>query len=412
MKYIIDDKIVLSRVPEGPLAAHIGSFASSLKEQGYSLQSVNRQVLLVACFSRWLKQKGVPLRSITSDQPARYLQHRARQVRPNLGDVAALRHLLDFLRRGGVLPNKRMPALQLTPVERWVRAYELHLREGRGLAEATILNYVPFIRNFLKDYFGNEAVVLSRLCARDVLRFVQLQAPRLHRKRAQLLTSALRSFLRYALRRGEIKLDLAAAVPGVANWSMSSIPRAIAPGQARRLLASIDRRTATGRRDYAIFLLLARLGLRSGEVTLLELDDINWNAGQLSIRGKGGQHSELPLPADVGKAIAAYLRRERPKSTSRRVFLRAKAPICGFKGACGVGSIVRRCLQRAGIDAPTNGAHQFRHGLATEMLRQGASLSEIGELLRHRCPETTKIYTKVDLDALRTLAPPWPGGVR
>jgi integrase/recombinase XerD len=198
----------------------------------------------------------------------------------------------------------------------------------------------------------------------------------------------------------------------VANWSMSSIPRAITADQIRQLLASIDQCTAVGCRDYAILLLLARLGLRSGEVTFLELDDIDWNAGKLSVRGKSGQRSDLPLSAEVGKAIAAYLRHGRPQSTSRRVFLRAKAPIRGFLGQSGVGSIVRHRLLRAGLDAPTYGAHQFRHGLATELLRQGASLGEIGELLGHRSPETTKIYIKVDLDALRTLALPWPGGVR
>jgi integrase/recombinase XerD len=175
------------------------------------------------------------------------------------------------------------------------------------------------------------------------------------------------------------------------------------------LLASIDRHTAIGRRDYAILLLLARLGLRSGEVASLELEDVDWSAGHLSVLGKRGQRSEMPLPADVGKAIAAYLRHGRPRSISRRIFLRVKAPICGFRGACGVGSIVRHRLQRARINAPTRGAHQFRHGLATEMLREGASLAEIGAVLGHRHPDTTRIYTKVDLTALHTLAQPWPG---
>jgi site-specific recombinase XerD len=222
----------------------------------------------------------------------------------------------------------------------------------------------------------------------------------------------LRSFLQYARYRGEVKLDLAAAVPIVPNWSMSSVPRAIGAGQVRQLLASIDRSTAVGRRDYAILLLLARLGLRAGEVAFLELDEIDWKAGQLSVRGKSGQRSDLPLPVEVGKAITAYLQHGRPCCSSRRVFLRVKAPVGGFQGACGVGSIVRHRLLRAGIEAPTHGAHQFRHGLATEMLRQGASLGEIGELLGHHNPQTTKIYTKVDLEALRTLALPWPGGVR
>jgi site-specific recombinase XerD len=311
-----------------------------------------------------------------------------------------------------VIAAEKIPAPRPTPVERCAQAFEHYLREERVLATATIINYVPFIRGFLKNRFGHGTVKLSRLCAGDVVRFVQRQAPRLHPKRAKLLTTALRSFLQYARYRGEVTVDLAAAVPVVANWSMTSLPRAIGTDQVRQLLASINRSTAVGRRDYAILLLLARLGLRSGEVACLELDDIDWNVGQLSVRGKSGQRSELPLPAEVGKAIVAYLRRGRPDSASRRVFLRAKAPIRGFRGASGVGSIVRHSLIRAGVKAPTHGAHQFRHGLATEMLRQGASLGEIGEVLGHHHAQTTKIYAKVDINALRTLALPWPGGAR
>jgi len=286
------------------------------------------------------------------------------------------------------------------------------LREERVLATATILNYVPLIRCFLKDRFGNGIVKLSRLRAGDVIRFVQREAPRLHAKEAKLLTTALRSFLRYGRYRGEVILDLAAAVPVVASWSMTSLSRAIGTDQVRQLLASIDQRTAMGLRDYAILLLLARLGLRAGEVVFLELDDIDWNIGRLSVSGKSGRRSELPLPAEVGKAIAAYLRHGRRVSASRRVFLRARAPICGFQGPSGISSLVRHSLKRAGINAPTYGAHQFRHGLATEMLRQGASLPELGEVLGHRHPQTTSIYTKVDIHALRTLALPWPGGAR
>jgi integrase/recombinase XerD len=412
VKCIIDCQVVLSRAPEGPLASHIGPFARSLTKQGYSLYSIHQQVRLAACFSRWLKQHGVGLRSITSDHPPRYLRYRARHARPSQGDAAALKHLLEFLRFEGVIPAEKISASPLTPAERCTQGYDHHLRQARGLANATIINYVPFVRSFLEDRFGDGPVKLSQLCAGDVVRFVQRQAPRLHQKRAKLLTTALRSFLQYARYLGKTKLDLAAAVPAVANWSMSSIPRAIAADQVRQLLASIDRCTALGCRDYAILVLLARLGLRSGEVTFLELDDIDWNLGKLSVRGKSGQRSDLPLSAEVGKAIAAYLRHGRPQSTSRRVFLRAKAPVRGFLGQSGVGSIVRHRLLRAGLDAPTYGAHQFRHGLATELLRQGASLSEIGELLGHRSPETTKIYIKVDLEALRTLALPWPGGVR
>ena len=412
MRFIVNDDVVLSGAPEGPLAAHTSAFAESLSAQGYSANSIHRQVLLAACFSRWLQEKGVALRRITSDHPGRYLRFRFRQVQPTPGDGAALRHLLEFLRRDGVIAAERRLAPRLTPVERCARAFEEYLRQERALAPATVSNYLPFVRGFLTGRFGGGPVILSRLSAHDVVNFVQRQAPRLHRKRAKLLTSALRSFLRYARYRGAVKLDLAAAVPVVANWSMPSIPRAIGSDQVRQLLTSLDRRTAMGRRDYAVILLLARLGLRSGEVAFLELDDLDWEAGLVCVRGKGGQRSELPLPAEVGQAIAAYLRRGRPDSASRRVFLRAKAPIGGFRGASGVGSIVRHSLQRAGVKAPTHGAHQFRHGLATEMLRQGASLAEIGVVLGHRHPQTTKIYTKVDIKALRTLALPWPGGAR
>jgi site-specific recombinase XerD len=326
--------------------------------------------------------------------------------------VAALKHLVEFLRSQDAIPGEKATACSATSAERCARTYEQYLRQACGLSQATIVNYVPFVRSFLKECFGSRAIIWSKLSAQNVMRFVERQARCLHPKRSKLLTSALRSFLRYARYSGKVKLDLSAAVPVVPQWTMTTVPRAIPTEQVRQLLNSINRATVMGRRDYAVLLLLARLGLRASEVAFLELDDIDWNAGQLRVRGKAGQRSDLPLAADVGKAIAAYLRNGRPQSASRRVFLRTRAPLCGFHGASGIGSIVRHRLQRAGIDAPTHGAHQFRHGLACELLRQGASLGEIGELLGHQSPETTRIYAKVDLEALRTLALPWPGGVR
>ncbi len=412
MKCVINEHLVLSRVPKGPLATYLAPFAESLSQQGYTQRYIHRQVMLAACFSRWLDQTGTLPRRVTCEHLVQYLRFRYRRRRPNQGDAAALGHFIEFLRGERVIPTENRSTRPLTPAEQCVQAYERYLREERVLAEATIVNYVPFIDRFLKDCFGTGPVKLSSLRARDVVQFVQRHARRLHLKRAKLLTTALRSFLRYVRYRGESRFDLATVVPSVANWSMPAIPRGIAPDQVRRLLSQIDRRTAVGRRDYAILLLLARLGLRSGEVAFLELEDIDWKAGCLSVHGKSGRRTQLPLPKDVGDAIVTYLRHGRPCSASRRVFLRAKAPIRGFLSQCAVGSIVRHALLRAGIEAPTTGAHQFRHGLATQMLRQGASLAQIGELLGHQSPETTKIYAKVDLEALRTLALPWPGGVR
>jgi site-specific recombinase XerD len=411
VKCTIHDQVILSRAPEGPLAAHLISFANAIGAQGYRAQSMQQQVRIAACFSRWLKQTGVGLKDICDDHAIRYLRYRARHVKPFPADRAALRHLIDLLRSEGVIPGENIAARSVLPTEICAQEYAEYLRDAQALAEATIIHYVPFVRDFLHHCFGDGKVTLSRLRAADVVSFVQLRARRLHLRHAKLMTTALRSFLRYVRYRGDIAPDLAAAVPAVANWSMQSIPRAISAEQTRQLLASVNRQTAVGRRDYAILLLLARLGLRAGEVAFLELDDIDWRSGQLSVRGKGGQRNELPLPADVGKAIAAYLQHGRPRSNSRRVFLRVKAPITGFRRSNGVITLVRHSLQRAGIDAPTMGAHQFRHGLATQMLSHGASLSEIGEVLGHRHPQTTSIYAKVNIKALRTLAVPWPGGV-
>ena len=413
MKYTINDKVVLSRAPEGPLADHLGSFTECISEQGYAARSVWQRVHLAACFSSWLGKQGIRLRSISSEHPSQYLRYRTRRVRPTRSDVAALQHLLDFLRHESLIPLTKKPSCRITPVERCLHEYERYLRQERALANATIPNYLRFIQSFLSDRCFIKGVVrLGRLRPHDIVSFVEHEAPHLSLKRAKLLTTALRSFLQYARYRGHVRLDLAAAVPTVANWSMTSIPRAIPPAQVAQLLASIDRHSAIGQRDYAILLLLARLGLRASEVLLLELDDLDWQAGHFSVRGKGGQRTELPLPNDVGEAIAGYLRYGRPASASRRVFLRGKAPSRGFLGPSAISSLVRHALKRAGITAPTNGAHQFRHALATQLLRHGASLTEIGELLGHRQAQTTKIYAKVDEESLRLLALPWPGGVQ
>jgi len=410
VQYIINAEGVSSTSLEGPLAPYLGLFSQQVRELGYGLDSLKKQVRIAAFFSRWLELHAVQLREVSSGHAQRFLHHRSRQGLLHKGDAAALQRLIESLRREEAIPAQKMLPARLTAVDHCALDFERYLRDERALARSSIANYVPFVRSFLRDRFGDRQVSLARLSASDVVRFVERQAQRLHMKRAKLMTGALRSFLQYARYRGEVTLDLAAAVPVVPNWSMPSIPRAIAPDQVQQLLASIDRSTPTGRRDYAIVLLLARLGLRSGEAASLELDDIDWTVGLVSVRGKSGRRNDLPLPVDVGKAIAAYLRRGRPPSTSRRVFLRAKAPIRGFLGASGVGSVVRHYIRRAGIDAPTKGAHQFRHGLAAEMLRKGASLAEIGDLLGHRHPQTTMIYTKVDLVALRSLALPWPGG--
>jgi integrase/recombinase XerD len=408
MKYFINDNLALSRPPEGPVASYIVPFAEWLGDRGYGLVSMRNQVLMAAGFSTWLRQKEIELSDVREEYAERYLLDRTQ--RPKRGDGTALRHLLAFLRSQNAIAEEIKAEYNPSPVEQHVLAYERYLQDARALSRQTIINYRPVARDFLNFRFSDGEVSLAQLRAVDVTDFVQRKVPRLNMRSAKIITTGLRSFLSYARYRGDITSDLAAAVPIVANWSLSSIPRAIGREEVTRLLASIDRNTRIGCRDYAMILALARLGLRSSEVVSLELGDIDWVTGQIRVRGKNGQRNDLPLPADVGEAIADYLRKWRPRNaSSRRVFLRDKAPIRGFKGPSGLSCVVRRSLKRAGIDAPTTGAHQFRHRLASEMLSGGASLGEIGEVLGHRHLQTTAIYAKVDLDALRTLALPWPG---
>ena len=402
----------LSRAPADPLAPYINCFIGLLQNQGYAQNSAHLKVRLAVDFSHWLKQKGISLHEITTAHITYYLQYRAHHQRPRSDDTYTLKQLLILLRQKGAIAAEEVTS-EITPIGQLTEEFALYLRQDRGLVTVTIDHYVLFIRRFLAAHFSNDKPLqLSLLCAADIVGFVQDQAKCLHLKRAKVMTTALRSFLRYARYRGDIKIDLAAAVPTVANWSMTSIPRSISAEHVQAALATCDRQTAMGRRDYAVLLLLARLGLRAGEIVALELEDIDWEAGFLKVSGKRGEECPLPIPVEVGEAIAAYLQEGRPHSTSRRVFLRCKAPIRGFRGSSAIGSIVRHALERAAIDLPRKGAHQFRHGLACELLRQGASLAEIGELLRHRSPNTTALYAKVDLVALRTLALPWPGDVQ
>ena len=407
MNLYFKDPQTFVRMHEGPLGPHIDSYATEMHAEGYDQQTAEFHISLVADFSQWLAKRRIKAHEITADHFQPYLRVRARHRRPTRSDMAVLKRLLNLLLRQGVLPEPVLAAT--TPADQLRSEFHLYLQQQRGLARTTQIYYLSFAGEFLTGRFGAGPVDLSCICAADVTGFVQRRAATFHSKRVQLMTTALRSFLRFLRYRGEINSDLAACVPSVANWRRSSIPRAIPPKQVELVLASLNRDTALGRRDYAILLLLARLGLRAHEVATLTLEDINWQDGLMTVRGKTGRYSQLPLPVDIGEAIADYLRNGRPQASSRCVFLLSKAPVSSFK-ARAIGSVVKHALEKAGIDSPRNGAHQFRHGLACQMLRQ--ALGEIGELLRHRSPETTAIYAKVDFVSLTTLALPWPGGAQ
>ena len=397
------------RLHEGPLGVYVDAFAALLQEQGYSPQSARMQTRLVADFSRWLRRQGLAANDLSPQKLEAYLKYRKHHLRPKRGDASALQRVLSLLRAEGVVDQER-PRSVKGPRERVEKGFEQYLSQERGLSQATVMNYLPFVRQFLLERFGSERIRLSKLCAADIIGFVQRHAHDFSFGRTKLMLSALRAFLRHLRHRGKITTDLAACVPCVPNWSFASLPKFLLPGQVQQVLDHCDRQTETGKRDFAILLLLARLGLRAGEVVSLTLDDIDWDASLLTVRSKGGRWTQLPLPGDVGDALACYLQYGRPRCSSRRVFIRSRAPRVGFANSVAICSLVESALIRAGVDSPRKGAHLFRHTLATEMLRQGASLAEIGELLRHRHPNTTTIYAKVDLPALRGLSLPWPGG--
>ncbi|MEO7731141.1 MAG: site-specific integrase, partial [Kofleriaceae bacterium] len=297
------------------------------------------------------------------------------------------------------------------PADIVVADFAQFLLRERGLAPATVDYYQATARAYLAHRFGDDPVDIAAIQAADLIAFVQREARRLQPRALKHVVTALRALLRYGQYKGEVGPSLVGAVPAVAVWTTTPpLPRAISSEHARLAIESCNPNSAGGRRDRAILLVLARLGLRSGEVTALLLDDVDWSAGRLRVRGKNRHECLMPLPPDVGEAIASYLQHSRPASTDRHLFMRSRAPVRGLMhGSDGVGSIVRSALRRAGVDVPHEGAHQFRHALAVRMLQGGASLPEIGELLRHRSPAATSIYAKVDIDSLRPLALPWPG---
>ena len=391
----------------GPLARDLDGFAADLAAQSYARETALGKLGLVRHLSLWLESEGLGAEALDEGRFDTFLRTRGPRRAPQ-GEAVTGRQLLGYLRSKRRVPDAPEPAASNDPMARIERTYERYLVNERGLSPSTVGEYLLAVRAFLAERFGARDVALETLVARDPIRFIVRHA--VSRSHAKGLATALRSFLRHLHQRGDIAVDLAGAIPTVTIWRLSELPKSLPPEKVESVLASCDRNTAVGRRDHAILLLLARLGLRGGEVATLTLEDIDWDKGLVTLSGKGERREALPLPEEVGSALAAYLRDGRPTCGTRRVFVRALAPYRGFRSTSAVCCIVRRALARAGIDAPLKGAHLLRRSLACGMLNNGASLEEIGQILRHRHPETTQIYAKLDLEALRALAPAWPGG--
>ena len=391
----------------GPVGPYINAFAQQLSKRGYARWTVREKIRMVAGLSRWLQRRKRGVEDLDERVVTDFLRYGRRKGLSQHGAPPALRDLLGHLRDGAIIPRARVKSGPFHAIE---GCFTRYLIEERGLSKSTIANYLPVARAFLSERFGGGPLSLHELVPKDVTGFILHHANRMNPRRVQLVTAALRSFLRFLYQQDKISIDLAASVPSVANWRLSDLPKSLEPDDVERLLKACNRATCADRRDYAVLLLLARLGLRAGEVVHMELDDIDWENGELMVRGKSLRQDRLPIPKDVGEALAAYVCEGRPHSSSRRVFLRLRAPRQGFSSSVAICNIVQRALMRADLHPERRGSHLLRHSLAIRMLRGGASLAEIGEILRHELPSTTEIYTKVDIAALRALALPWQGG--
>ena len=391
----------------GSLGAYIDRVAAYYMEHGYNRCYRSASLLSIGRFGRWLKRSRLKPCDVNERLIDRYLQ--CSSAHPHCSAPPALRYLLRVLRAAGACPP---PVLKRHegPDQILEDAFKEYLVTERALAARTVEHYTEAAHAFLAACPCKEDRVWSALTAGDVLTFVRRRAETRIPAHMQQLCTGLRAFLRYLRFRGEIQSDLAASVPRIAHWRLATLPKSLSSAQVQQVLAHCNRKTAVGRRDYAVLMLLARLGLRASEIRCLTLDDIDWNSGQLTIRSKGSGPQAMPLPTDVGEALAEYLADGRPPTRSRVAFVRLVAPHVPLADGGTMATLTARAMRAAGVDTPHKGAHVFRHTLATQMLRNGASLREIGRVLRHRDEDTTRIYAKVDLTRLRTLALSWPGG--
>jgi integrase len=392
------------RVGSGPLIAHIASYRAKLESLGYVPTQVVYHLRFFAKLDLWLLRRKQRLRWLNEEKVGQFLaQLRHKLPAGYRGARSGLRLLLGFLRDIGVVAPKSEP-IASSPSQRLADRYRAFLKEERGLDDATIYNYSRHIDQFLTEQFGTRPIELRAFGTSQITAFVRRHAPRGGRGLAAQMLTGLRSFFRFARFRKLTAADLAVVVPAVPGWEISGPPKHLPTEAVQRVLASCERSTVRGKRDYAVLLML--------EIVALQLDDIDWVNGQLAVRSKKGDGwARLPLPIDVGRALAGYLK-VRPPSPHRNVFVRGYAPYTPFSASGPVSVLARKAIEKAHVKSARTGAHVFRHSLATEMLRRGASLDEIGRVLRHRDPDSTAIYAKVDLGALRELALPWPGGAR
>jgi integrase/recombinase XerD len=390
----------------GPLAPHADGFRAVLAAQGFSPWSQMFYLHLLADLSRWLGRHGLDASGLTDANASAFRQDRRSRGRARFRGMQGLALLLSFLRNVGAAP---LPAAAEPGDETGVLVAEFagYLAGERGLRPQTVVLYAAAARRFLDSLPPGGDGILAGLTADAVRSFVIAESGRRGTGSLKNQVTAVRSLLRFLHLKGRIPGPMDGAAPAAAGWHRPPLTRRIRPEDVAAILASCDRGTHAGRRDYAILMLLARLGLRAGEAAAVRAGDIDWRSGEILVRGKGGRDERLPLPADVGAAVADYCRHARPgDAASGTLFLHARAPY-GSVTSSAVGHAVKRACLRAGLEPAS--AHQLRHAAATAMRRAGAPLSEISQLLRHQHEGTTSRYGTIDPDELGPVTAPWPG---
>ncbi len=390
----------------GPLASHVEGFCATLVRLGYAPRTARDHGYVLVHLSRWLADERLEPSELASPVVERFLRARRRAGYRRWCSVRSVRLLLGYLREVAEVPAWRPPEAE-GPVDGVLDAFHRYLRVERRLASTTVRIHVDIARRFLSRHVEDDRLDLDGLASADVTAFVLAQARSCSVGSMKALVSPLRSLLRFLFVAGITPRNLTAAVPAIPNPRLAALPRGVDAATVAALLEGCDRDTTVGRRDFAILTVLVRLGLRAGEVAALRLDDIDWRAGELVVRGKGNRLDRLPLPADVGEAVVDYLRHGRAQSTCRALFLRAVGPDAAMTGRSVV-MVPRSASRRAGLPVIV-GAHRLRHTAASEMLRRGGSLAEIAQVLRHHSESTTAIYAKLDRAALDLLVRPWPG---
>ncbi|UWU25583.1 site-specific integrase (plasmid) [Rhizobium sp. CB3060] len=391
------------------LEPYLASFEESLSAKNYKPATVENYRYLLRRFGQLLEDEGVAPSGLTTELAVELGQRlpttpKSQIKVPNLARLF-VQHLIEI----GVATRPRLTAAQAERKE-LLSELEFYLLRQRGLSTRSAKHVQGFAARFLAHRFGDGMLDLAALNAGDVVAFMEHVVARKTPYRDKTLSSHLRGFFQYLFAQGLTTTNLSLCVPKVHKPWGARLPRYLSPDEVEAVLASVATNPRRGARDYAMLLLMARLGMRAPEVMAVQLDDIDWRAGEILVRGKGQRHDRLPIPPDVGEAISRYLREERTSTTTRTLFVSHRAPNRPFKDSQIINSILREAFAATGVKPPTPyvGSHVLRHSLATNLVRSGASLEEIGDLLRHRSRATTMIYAKLDTDGLRSIAQPWP----